>query len=211
MSGAVHDDLVEGWAQFHDGTGWHAARFSVVRSTGQLVVRSDDREPTALSLRRVSGMDEILGSPAGRQHVEISVEGAVAMDAVWPDGFASELTDALLATVETPVESPVESSAFHDELSEQVTTATVEAVDEPAAGTEDAVPVDPGVDATGSRPLRTRAGVIGALALIGCGAVIVGVLGLRNHADTPPRAPVTTTAVERVEATSTTVEDSGPS
>lgn len=178
-----------GSVQFHDGTGWHAATIAVVPSTGQLVVDAEDRAAAAISLRRVSGVDEILGGTGTNQHLEISVDGEVTVDVVWPIAMTAALTDALHATVATPaadVPRPAELPG-----------ARVLAVD--------AVAVD-GAHDTERTP---RVGIIATLAVVGVAAITLGVVGLVSRSGRPsaPTRTVTTTVVEGADACSPDAAD----
>lgn len=156
--------LVAGWVLIAGADGWERSHFSAAAAEHHLVVRPEHSSPQAIPLRRVTALDEILGAPAGYQHVEIAVDGEPVIEAVWPPAFSDELMAALRSTIDdaptVPVPQPVAVSPTRSRL---VATLTI------------------------------------GLALVGCGAIVMGVLGLVNEPDG--------TRVETAVLTQTTVRE----
>lgn len=192
------DRAAVGWIRFTGSDAWVPSRFlaSPPSATASLAVGSNDiKHPweATLPLRDVTAVNEIVGAPAGQHHVEMAVRGTVAFEAVWPDSFTGLLIEALSATVQPEV----------------VQSPPLPLAPEPTSAEEPA-PTGPPVEVATRSRARQLAGTIGigATALAGAVAIIIGALNLseaegadtrgslrpESTIDCPPEA---TTPVER--------------
>lgn len=165
---------VDGWVQFRGQGAWSEATFSL-SPPGQptcLIVRTvGSSDVTEIELDRVTSLDEIIGAPEGYLRAELEVDRLPLVQGVWPESFTQLALDALAGTV-----AP--------------------------AGRGRTIPTRSG-EFVSDRPPKRRDrrrlqnGLIGALALIGIAAMIVGVFSLREAtADPQSGADVTTTTIE---------------
>lgn len=96
--------LVDGETRPSGDHPWEPARFAL-RTSGEptlLVQGEDDDTPTEYPLGQVTGLDELLGAPEGRMHVEVVNADQPSFEANWSEQFADEIVAALLATVPAP-------------------------------------------------------------------------------------------------------------
>ncbi|HNI34745.1 MAG TPA: hypothetical protein PLV93_05065 [Microthrixaceae bacterium] len=179
------DRSAVGWIRFPGSDAWVPSRFVASPPSGAatLVVGSNDAEhpwEATLPLSDVTALDEIIGAPEGQHHVEMAVRGRVAFEAAWPEAFTGVLIVALAATVQPPAVIPPPPP-----LSQSIAFETApHGEPAPPAGPTDR----PAEVATRSRA-RHLAGTIGigATALAGAVAIIIGALNLSEAEGAEPR------------------------
>ncbi|MFN8052758.1 MAG: hypothetical protein U0Q22_15025 [Acidimicrobiales bacterium] len=193
---------VAGSVRLHGEAHWTDARFAATSPSGhaRLYVQSRDAgAATVVELRSVTSLDEILtdeqptDAPA-MHHVELHVDGVPFLEARWPPEFTALVVAGLTATLDDPTVVTLPAPTGPPAIAVPAAATAPVAESSAPASTE---PSD-------RRRSRAMTGVIGALALIGTGALVVGALTLDHNGGSAPKDTVVLSQTTVRESSTTT-------